>query len=337
MDTPEHPKPALPHTEMEVPDWNDLRLLNAVLRAGSLTRAARMVGQSQATASRQMDRLERIVGVKLLERSTSGAQLTRDGLALVEDLRSAWDILERAMARMHAPGRTRETAKLVTTDGVATYWIPRFLPFLKDSSIELRLFTAHEAGQDRHEHFDMSIHFMPPNDPNAVFVKLGMFHFLPYASADYLARHGTPRKAEDLAHHSLLDHAFYLIDKGTWKMRLPETGDDVRVSLFTNSSTVLVESARNGAGICWLPSYVSVFERNLVPLDLGLNLSTPIYLCHYRDSENNSAVRAVIHFLKHIFDRRKMPWLRDAFVPPSQFPPQTVESIMASYAPLQGG
>ncbi len=335
MDAQEDPPIALPHAGMKVPDWSDFRLLDAILRAGSLTRAARALGLSQATVSRQMDRLERNVGIRLLDRSTSGVELTRDGMRLVEELRAVWDNFERAMARMRSPARVRETAKLVTTDGVASYWIPRFLPYLNDDDIELRLFTAFEAGQDKFEHFDLSIHFMQPNDPNAIAVKLGMFHFMPYASVEYLARHGTPKRAEELARHRLLDHSLYLIDKGTWQMRLPKSGDDIRVAMFTNSSTVLVEAARHGMGICWLPTYVSVFEKSLVPLEIGLHLSTPIYLCYRRESESRRAVRAMIGFLKHIFDRRKMPWLRDEFVSPSQFPPLTAQDIMASNATQQ--
>ncbi len=335
MNDGEGPRNALPHAEMGVPDWSDFRLLTAILRAGSLTKAARALGLSQATVSRQMDRLERNVGIPLLERSTSGVELTRHGIRLVEELRSVWDKFERAMVRVRSSTRVHETAKMVTTDGIATYWIPRFLSWLGDD-VELRLFTASEAGQDKFEHFDLSIHYMQPNDPNAITTKLGMFHFMPYASPEYLARRGTPKCAADLAEHDLLDHSLYLIDKGTWQTRLPEGSDDVRISLFTNSSTVLVESVRQGLGICWLPTYGSVFERNLVPVDVGLHLATPIFLCYHRDSEDKPAVRAMIHFLKHIFDRRKMPWLHDEFVLPSQFPPLTVQDIMASYAPPQG-
>lgn len=331
MDDRVDPPDALPHAEMAVPNWDDFRLLDTILRTGSLTKAARALGLSQATVSRQMDRLERHVGIRLLERSTSGAELTREGMRLVEELRVVWDKLERAMMRMRSSARVREPAKLVTTDGVATYWIPRFLSYL-DDSVELRLFTAFEAGQDKFEHFDLSIHYMQPNDPNAITTKLGMFHFMPYASADYLARRGVPKRAEDLAQHDLLDHALYLIDKGTWQTRLPEGSGDVRVSLFTNSSTVLAESARHGMGICWLPTYVSMFERNLVPIEVGLHLATPIFLCYHKESEAKPAVQAVIRFLKHIFDRRRMPWLRDEFIPPSEFPSMTTEDIMAPFA-----
>jgi molybdate transport repressor ModE-like protein len=336
MDRQEPPNGVLPHAELEVPDWNDFRLLMAVLRAGSLTKAARSLGLSQATVSRQMDKLERNAGVRLLERSPSGAELTPEGIRLVEELREIWDKFGRAMARIRSSSRERAVAKMVTTDGVATYWIPRFLPWLNED-VELRLFTAFEAGQDKFEHFDLSIHYMQPNNPNAMTVKLGMFHFMPYASPDYLARRGVPKTASDLARHDLLDHSFYLIDKGTWQTRLPDGANEAHISLYTNSSTVLGECVRNGLGICWLPTYASMVDSRFVPVDVGLRLSTPVFLCYHRDSEAKPGVRAVIHFLKHIFDRKKMPWLRDEFVPPSEFAATTTQDIMASFTPLQIG
>jgi len=334
MDRQEPPNDALPHARMEVPDWDDFRLLTTVLREGSLTRAARALGLSQATVSRQMDKLERSIGIRLLERSTSGVELTREGMKLVEELHAVWDKFERVLSRMRSPARPRETAKMITTDGIATYWIPRFLSWL-NNDVELRLFTAFEAGQDKFEYFDLSIHYMQPNNPNALTTKLGTFHFMPYASADYIARRGMPKTAADLADHDLLDHSLYLIDKGSWQTRLPLGAPDVQVSLFTNSSTVLAESARNGLGICWLPTYISMIDRNLVPIDVGLHLETPVILCYQRESETKHAVRATIHFLKHIFDRKKMPWLRDEFVSPKEFPILTAQDIMASFTPLE--
>jgi DNA-binding transcriptional LysR family regulator len=334
MDKQEPPEDVLPHADLGVPNWDDFRLLMAVLRSGSLTKAGRALGLSQATVSRQMDKLERGVGIRLLERSTSGAELTPDGIRLLEELREVWEKFGRAIDRMKSSSRERAIAKMVTTDGVATYWIPRFLSWLNDD-VELRLFTALEAGQDKFENFDLSIHYMQPNNPNAMVTKLGMFHFMPFASPDYLARRGMPRSPKDLANHDLLDHAIYLIDKGTWQTRLPSDAGEARISLYTNSSTVLGECVRNGLGICWLPTYVPMVDSKFVPIDVGLHLSTPVFLCYHRDSEAKPGVRAVIHFLKHIFDRKRMPWLRDEFVLPSEFPPMTTQDIMASFKPLK--
>lgn len=51
---------------MPVPYWDDQRILLAVLRAGSLLGAARVLGVSQPTIRRRIEALEIALGVALL-------------------------------------------------------------------------------------------------------------------------------------------------------------------------------------------------------------------------------------------------------------------------------
>ncbi|TIT82194.1 MAG: LysR family transcriptional regulator, partial [Mesorhizobium sp.] len=53
--------------EMTV-DWSDLRIFLAVAREGSLSSAAKAVGQSAATLSRHIVDLERALGAELFSR-----------------------------------------------------------------------------------------------------------------------------------------------------------------------------------------------------------------------------------------------------------------------------
>lgn len=338
MTTKEDRKAALPYARIDqqrpLPDWGDLNVLLSVIRTGSLNKAAQTLSQTQSTVSRHIDRLELALGVKMLERTPNGASLTREGVGIVEELNIIRDNIARIVNRVKDPSAAKtETVRFITTDGIATYWLPRFLPYLfaQTNEIELRIHTANVAGQDRHENYDISIHFMQPNDPRARLVRLGTFHFIPYASPAYLQKHGYPMSPRDLAQHKLLDHAFYLIDKGTWKTRLPEMVQTPSVELFTNSSSVLVEAVRNGLGVAFLPTYVSLFERDLIPIDIGLHYATPIFLCWNDEASHRYGCRTVLHFLKHIFDKRTMPWLRDEFVAPKDFPTSSVHEIGSNF------
>lgn len=338
MATPERLAEASPHAKIqqppELPALDDFLLLLTVIQTGSFGRAAKALGIGQPTVSRRIERLELLMGASLVERSNSGAKPTVEGLRIVEELHVARDAVDRAMRLVHAAtGPRTETVKFITTDGIATFWMARFLPKLYDhcEHLDFRVYTTSEAGQDQKDHYDLSIHFWPPNDPNAVVVPLGNLHFLPYASKDYLAKYGTPQNPAELAQHRLIDFALYLIDKGTWKTRLPTVSGEAQVEFFTNSSGLLAESIRQGLGIGWAPTYASVFEPELVPLEIGLHHATPFYLCYYPDALNKRSVRIVIQFLKHIFSRR-MPWFADAFVPPAQFPKVSPASIMANFS-----
>ena len=56
-------------------DWNDLRLVLAVARAGSLTGAAEAMRVNHSTAFRRLGSLEQRLGVRLFERLPGGAYL----------------------------------------------------------------------------------------------------------------------------------------------------------------------------------------------------------------------------------------------------------------------
>ncbi len=58
-----------------------------IVEAGSLSAAAQQLGTSQPTMSRRLQQLERLLGIKLLQRSTHGMQLTEDGVRCFENAR----------------------------------------------------------------------------------------------------------------------------------------------------------------------------------------------------------------------------------------------------------
>jgi len=317
-----------------LPDWDDLRLLLVVARAGSISRAAQALGMSQPTMSRRIDRLETAIGARLLDRSTSGAELTPEGQRIVEGLSVAHGAIQRVVQTIHVKAPRLHDVKLLMTDGLATYWLPRFLPhlFKQHPDVELRAFTTSDSrGEHRGQNFDLSIHYIQPTDPNLVTTRLGTLHFVPYASPEYLRENGIPASAAELGRHRLLDYILYIIDKGTWMTRLPAVVEESRAQLFTNSSAALCESVRNHTGIALLPTYVSVYEQGLVPLDVQLRFATPFWLCYPQDAITRPAVKVVIAFLKHIFDRSSMPWFADDYVSASSFPTMTPADLMAKF------
>jgi molybdate transport repressor ModE-like protein len=331
---------ALPHTEtLEtppelLPDWDDFRLLLAVAQCGSITRAATVLGVSQPTVSRRVERLEECIGTRLLDRSQSGAVLTPAGQRIVEELNVAHNAIQRAVQSANPAAARLDEVKLLTTDGLASYWLPRFLPpFLAaHRNVELRIFTTSDSrNEGRGQNCDLSIHYIQPTDPNVITVRLGSLHFIPYASPGYLAENGVPRTTADLASHRLLDYILYIIDKGTWMTRLPAQAGNGRAQLFTNSSAALCESVRHGAGIALLPTYASVFERDLVPLDIGLHFETPFWLCYSQDAIAQRGVQTVVDFLKKVFNRRRMPWFADSYEPPDSFSPRAAEQVLAYF------
>ncbi|MFC6885803.1 MULTISPECIES: LysR family transcriptional regulator [Actinomadura] len=131
-----------------VPDLGALELLLAVVRLGSLGRAAAEVGVTQPAASARIRAMERQVGVALLERSPRGSHPTEAG-ALVAGW--AQQVLDAAKAldagiealRERRDGRLRVVASLT----VAEYLMPGWLVALKElhPGIAVTLRTANST------------------------------------------------------------------------------------------------------------------------------------------------------------------------------------------------
>jgi len=74
-----------------------MQTLVRIVEAGSLSAAAAQLGTTQPTVSRRLQALERMLGAKLLQRSTHAMQLTEEGqrcFAHAKELLQNWDAFE---------------------------------------------------------------------------------------------------------------------------------------------------------------------------------------------------------------------------------------------------
>jgi DNA-binding transcriptional LysR family regulator len=301
-------------------DWDDFRVFLEVVRHGSFNRAAVKLKMTQPTVSRRLARLEKAIGVRLFDRDRRGPRLTYEGQRIYNDACAAQMALLRAATQAtNAGGRVDGDCKLFMGDGIASYWMTRFLsPFFnRYPNIELKLFGAHDASADKREIFDLHVHYYEPVESDPIAVRVATMHFIPFASRDYLERHGTPSGVEDLSRHRLLDLAVYLADMGSWASWSREEAA-TRTALFTNLSACLAESVRHGAGIALLPTYAPLVDETFVPLDIGVRFQAPVYISYQRDATKKWPVRATLDYLRtNVFDRKQMPWFREAFVAPT--------------------
>lgn len=80
------------------PDWNDLAVILAVCRSGSLSGAARILGHNHSTVFRKINAIEEKTGVRFFERLPHGYVMTEAG-------QTAMRYAERIESEVHALGR----------------------------------------------------------------------------------------------------------------------------------------------------------------------------------------------------------------------------------------
>jgi DNA-binding transcriptional LysR family regulator len=81
---------------------HDLHVLMAVVQAGNMTRAARLLNTTQPAISRSIADLEQTVGVRLLDRSRSGVEPTDYGRALLAGGTAMFDDLRQAVKHIES-------------------------------------------------------------------------------------------------------------------------------------------------------------------------------------------------------------------------------------------
>lgn len=241
-------------------------------RAGSLAAAARKLGLAPMAASRRLAALEAELGVRLVHRTTRALALTVEGEAflpyaeaMVEDAANA-----RAAVRPSAAGAAgllRVTASEPFGRKVISAMLPAFLAANPDLRVDLLLTDGLvdivAAG------VDVALRIAPLRDSTLVARRLADSPRRLYASPDYLAASGTPRRLADLDAHQCL----VLSGATHWAFAVGDRMRRLRVAgrCSSNSIEALREACLRGLGLALLSEWNvtdDVSAGRLVPLPL---------------------------------------------------------------------
>src|SRR3990167_4989260 len=252
-------------------DWDTLRVFRVVAELSSMSAAAARLGESPPTISRKIDVLEASLGVNVFVRSTRGVELTDAGkqaLRHVEAMAEAAETLRQETLNQGAP--VSGTVTLATGDGLGPYWIaPRLFEFHRlYPKIRVKMVVG-EGSPDLHSgDADIAISFSEGRQSGVIAHKLGVQHYVGFASEQYLAEFGIPDSIYEYYKHRCILHTSYVNQVERWAPRMSELRKMVDFAFITNSGTAIAESCARSGGVGILPSYMSVIARRLVALEL---------------------------------------------------------------------
>ena len=175
--------------------WGELRVFLAVAKTKSFNRAAEITNTSQPTVSRQVKRLQDIVGSQLFISTPRGVKLTQKGEALARALSRLDHTLHSITSDLRAETQQAEgTVRVSITDGLnALFAAPALLKFSEQyPKIQLHLKSPLNHLNLRENQTDMMIGFVPSISSDIQFRKLGQLHFIPVAAKDYIRENGLP-------------------------------------------------------------------------------------------------------------------------------------------------
>jgi DNA-binding transcriptional LysR family regulator len=217
--------------------------------SGSFSNASRAIGSSASAVSKSVARLERRLGVRLLQRSTRTLSLTTEGAAyyervapLLRAIEDAEDVVQMAES---ARGLLRVTAPVFVGRTLIGEWSQAFLARHPDVKLELSV-------SDRHvdlirEGFDVALRIGDLSDTDLTARKLADLAMVMIASSDYVARRGAPRTVEELRQHACLR---YLLAGKPYPFAFADgTTITPESALDSDDGITLYHAALHGAGI----------------------------------------------------------------------------------------
>ena len=291
--------------------WGELRIFAEVARAKSFNRAAERLGLSQPTIGRKVRRLQDLIGTRLFVSTRQGVHLTPRG----EELAAALLVLDQSLFSLASDLRAREDdaegiVSVAISDGLgATFAVPAVAAFARrHPKVRLHLKSASHVSDLRANQVDMMLTLAPPRMRADVRCEqVGTLHLIPLASEAYLARHGTPTRATIADHLFLQSHVFQS-DLPVWRswQSLCATG---RIAHYSDNTLVYGLLAMQGLGIALLGSFRAL---TLVPLDLGVHASLPLYALALTERLEARSVQVAYEWLRDTFSETK-PWFRPSF------------------------
>jgi len=126
--------------------WDDLRVLLAVARHGTLTKAAAALNVDGTTTSRRMRALQDALGTRLFDRLRGGVELTPAGAALVR-LAERWEALLLDAGREIEAERS--AVEGIVRVGVPELLLPPLYPTLKALTAVHGALTVQVVASDR--------------------------------------------------------------------------------------------------------------------------------------------------------------------------------------------
>jgi len=131
-------------------DLRNVRAFSTVAREGSFTKAAGVLHYAQSSVTAQIQSLEGQLGVPLLDRLSTGVELTDAGEGFLVYAERLLSLAAEACESVHSGGEPTGTLTLSACESVLTYRLPELLRMFQDRypkvTIELHAPGMCEAG-----------------------------------------------------------------------------------------------------------------------------------------------------------------------------------------------
>ena len=283
-------------------DWDDLRYVLAVARAGSALRGAELLGVNHTTVLRKLDALDTQLGTPLFERSHTGRTLTdagRRAAEAAERMEAEADALLNALAAQRRA--LAGSVRLTTSETLANRLVA---PCLRDfhaehAGVSIELITADERLDIARGEADVALRAGSRPEGSGIVARrlLPDSEWTIYCSRDYAAARGAPCRREDIPNHDIVGMEGRMASLSGW-LWLAASAPGATIRCRSNSLTNLVSNLKAGLGLGALPTLIGDYEPELMRcLPPPPEISSEMWLIVREEVKSQPHVRAFADFL----------------------------------------
>lgn len=240
-----------------------LRVFARVVETGSFRRAAEALRLPKTSVSEHVARLEKHLGVRLLERTTRRLRLTDDGAAVYERALKLLQDMEEIESNAGAGGVPKGRLRI---DVPAAFGVHVLVPALAEfrglyPQIQIEVGSSDRPVDLLREGVDCVIRGGEVHDESLIGRLLERLDVVTLASPGYLRRRGTPQHPDDLRSHALIG---YFSSKTGRPFPYDFSRDDERIEIdgpfhvCFNDTNTFVAAGLAGLGIFQSPLGVYV-------------------------------------------------------------------------------
>ena len=291
-------------------DLDAIAVFVKVVQAGSFRRAGEQLAMPNSTVSACVSRLEKRLGVTLLQRTTRSSRLTEAGESYFRLAAQAVEQITNAEAQISAAQTEPQGILRITAPvDIATDWFSAMTADFRSRypKIDLEFVFTDQLLDIRAERIDVALRAGSLPDSRLVARRVGLSCWMLFASPAYLRKVRPPSQPRQLASHSLIQ--FTKAGREHWRLRrgLKVSTISLPHNILANDATLVRRLALAGNGIALLPFYLCREEllagRLVRVLPEWAGKSDPIHLVYARERFISAKVRAFIDFAARSLQR----------------------------------
>ncbi len=232
-----------------------------VIEGGSFTNAAQNTGHSTSYISKEVNKLEERLGVRLLNRTTRSISLTPEGELYYQCCQTVMDEVQQV--ELHLAGQQLEPQGHLKVSCPVSFGLSRVRPILADYMCLYPKVTVELSLEDRRvdmvsEGYDVAIRASNQlEDSSLISRKIMSSRGLIIASPGYLKQYGTPQSPSELIQHKTIAYSLAK-NESTWHF-VDANGEEINVKisshLTTNSGEMDLALCVAGQGITRIPHF----------------------------------------------------------------------------------